>query len=285
MAPKGEVMVQNIPLNKIKLGKNSRLSIRDEDFAGLMMSIKDQGMLQPIGVVRRKTGYEICYGNRRFLACSKLGYSKIPAIVHEDSTEANIDLKNLTENIQRRNISLTEAGRYIQLLMDQKLTKKEIAARLGVSTGYVESCLSAYNEVPEEYRSDLEVQRGSAKLPPGKISITTAQKIITARKNLGLTKAETKKLYEAAKTNENFKPQNTWRYASALKNGKANFVDSVKAAKHVSVNFSLTEEDYDKLYTKYVIDGPYSTLSPFFRDVLAGKRSVRIPVLETVDKE
>jgi ParB/RepB/Spo0J family partition protein len=168
--------IQVIPLNKIKLAKNSRMSVSSEELDGLMLSIKSVGLLQPIGVVKAGSGYEVCYGNRRFLACSKLGLSKITAVVHTNKREFDRDIKNLTENIQRRNLSLAECGRYIEILSKEGLSSRECAARLGVSISYVKGCQTAYARVPKEFRDDLEIKVSSEKLAPGKISIKTAQK-------------------------------------------------------------------------------------------------------------
>ena len=50
MAKDSEVAITNLSLNKIKLARNSRMSVTDEEIAGLMQSIKEVGLLQPIGV-------------------------------------------------------------------------------------------------------------------------------------------------------------------------------------------------------------------------------------------
>ena len=244
-----------------------------------MQSIKEQGLLQPIGVVKSGSGFEIAYGNRRFMATSKLGLSHIPAIVHEAKKRSDVDLKNLTENIQRRNISLQEAGRYIGLLRGEGLTVAEISVRLGVSSGYVDSCVKAYNEVPKEFRDDLEVKVTNKKMTPGKIAMKTARKILTASKSYRLSEAETKKLFAAAKSNEKFEESAVPRYAAALKHGKTNFIDSVKPLYNLQPHFLITTEHADELKAKYVDDGPFSSLTQLLRAVLRGEKSVKIDIL------
>jgi len=63
--------VEEIPVKKIKLGSNSRLDIEKEELDGLMTSIQEVGLLQPIGVRPAGAKFEVTYGNRRFLACRK----------------------------------------------------------------------------------------------------------------------------------------------------------------------------------------------------------------------
>lgn len=252
--------IQILPIKKIKLAKNSRMSVSAEELDGLMQSIKSVGLLQPIGVTKNGSGYEICYGNRRFLACSKLGLSKIACVVHESKKAFDSDIKNLTENIQRRNISLAEAGRYVELLNKDGLTLREIAVRLGVSAGYVESCRKAYSEVPKEFRDDLEIKVSNEKLQPGKISMKAAQAILSAAKTFRLEKDDVKLLFRAAKADDRFTIENVPKYAAALKAGKKNFTKEVSPIKHVRVQFTVTEDHWNELEKKYVHEGP---LKPF----------------------
>jgi ParB/RepB/Spo0J family partition protein len=271
------VTVQKLKLNKIKLGKNSRLSISKEELSGLMQSIKELGLLQPIGVVKNGDGYEVCYGNRRFMACSKLGFTNIPAIVHEKKKESDIDLKNLTENIQRRNISLSEAGRYLELLLAGGLSESEAAVRMGVAKSYVRSALAAYREVPTKYRKDLEinVSGGRPKKTPGKITVSVANAISNARRRCRLTAEETEKLFDLAK-DEKFQIENTQHYALALKEGKKNPLLVVDKLKYISVRFAITQDEHDRLMRDFVIDGPFQSINGLIRAILEGKKSVKI---------
>lgn len=290
MAKKGQqVVIQAIPLNKIKLSRNSRTSISQEELDGLMQSIKEVGLLQAIGVVKKGTGYEICYGNRRFLACSKLGMTKIPAFVHDNKREVEIDVKNLTENIQRRNLSLSEVGRYIELLKKDGLTTAECAVRLGVNRGYVEACIRAYNEVPEKFKDDLElsITKGANETKAkkaGKISVTSAKHIINASKAYGLSETQKEKLFEMAKKDERFLPENSRKYAAALKSGVKDPISAVKPLQHVMVQFWTTKEHLEELRKKHVDEGAFRSLNGFFVAVLKGEKSARIQVVD-VKKE
>jgi ParB/RepB/Spo0J family partition protein len=280
MAKNTKVTIQKIPLNKIKLGKNSRMSVSPDELQGLMESIKETGLLQPIGVIRRASGFEICYGNRRFLAVSKLGMSHIPAVVHDVKKESDVDLKNLTENVQRRNLSLTEIGRYVELLRAEKLTSGEIAVRLGVTKHYVETCLESYKRVPKEFRNDLEVQHTNQKRTPGKISITTARGIVNATKNYDLPVAEARKLYKAAKEDDRFNSSDIPKYAAAIKRGNNNFIETVRPTFLVQLKFQISEPHKNALMKEYVNDGPFNSLSGLLRAILKGEKNVKIDVLD-----
>lgn len=280
MVRNGNIEIKNMPLNKIKLAKNSRLNVTDEEIAGLMQSIKEVGLLQPIGVVKSGGGYEICYGNRRFLACSKLGSKSIPVIVHSNKTEIEGDLKNLTENLQRRNISLSEAGRYMQMLRGSGLSVAEIGVRLGVSKSYVQHCLNAYTNVPEEFRKDLDVRTtGDRTKTPGKIAITTANSILSAAKTHGLSKKHVRTLFNSAKSDDGFIVENLPRYVAALKSGKKDPVKEAGRLWHMTARFFITDEHRADLTEKYVTDGPFQSLNGLFLAILKGEKAVRVDVV------
>lgn len=279
----GSVEVQNLPVNKIKISKNSRMSVSPDELDGLMQSIKETGLLQPIGVVKSGGGYEICYGNRRYLAVTKLGLSRIPAIVHEKKREHDIDIKNLTENVQRRNVSMAEVGRYLELLKDGGLSNAEAAVRLGVTKGYVENCVRAYQEVPTQFRDDLEIQVGKhndRKRIPGKIAISTANKIANARRHHRLSHADTVKLFKAAKSNDNFSAENIDKYAVAIKQGIPDFVESVEPIHRVCVNFYIAESEKEKLTVKYITGGPFKSIPQLCAAILRGEKAVKIDILK-----
>jgi ParB/RepB/Spo0J family partition protein len=272
--------VQNISLNKIKMNKNSRLSIDPGDLSELMLSIKSNGLLQPIGVRKNENGgYEVCYGNRRFLAISKLGLTKVPCVVYDNDTDVDRDIKNLTENIQRRNISLVEAGRYIEILQKQGLTSAEIAARIGVGASYVLNCLTAYQQVPKEFRNDIEIRVDSTKKrEAGKIPISTVRRIINIHKSGVLSKSQTEVLYRAAKENDNFNPEYILDYAKSIKMGTKNFVANRVKLKQVNLQFFMTEAEHNRLYTTHVVDGHYRSVNDLLIDILKGVKNVPVKI-------
>lgn len=281
MAKSGSsVVIKNIPLNKIKISRNSRLSVSDEELAGLMQSIREMGLLQPIGVVATDSGgFEICYGNRRFLAVSKLGMNKIPAIVHKSKMPFDIDMKNLSENVQRRNISPAEVGRYLEFLSESGLSNKEAGVRMGVSAAYVSSCLRAWQEVPEKYRGDLEVKNNGDKSSAqgrGKISITSVNAIASARKRYALNPTDVDKLFKAAKSDSRFSVAAVPKYAAAIASGKKDPLGEIEDSTAMTCTFVIPTKERDRLVRKYVDDGPFKSLTGLFAAILRGEKSERV---------
>lgn len=280
MARGQSVQIKELPMNKIKLSRNSRLSISDDDLSGLMQSINTLGLLEPIGVVEGKSGgYEICYGNRRYLAFSKLGLHSIPAVIHKRGKDNDVDVKNLAENVQRRNISLAEVGRYATILEGEGLNLKELAVRLGTPVNYIDSCIRAYRDVPEKFRNDLAINVPGKKAEPGKISIQAARSIVNATKSYSLTRPQAEVLYKAAKK-QGYDPVNTPKYAAAVKAGKTDPIKSVVGFKTVNLNMMLPQDQYDKLMEKYVENGPFNSFRALVRAVCRGQKQVMINFIE-----
>ena len=73
-----------------------------DEIAGLAESIKSQGLLQPILLRKRTTGYQIISGERRYRALRLLGRSEIPAIVKANVTDRDMMEMALVEHLARR---------------------------------------------------------------------------------------------------------------------------------------------------------------------------------------
>ncbi len=273
--------LQQIPINKIRLGKNSRLNIRDEELVGLMESIKESGLLQAIGLRKDKSGYQIAYGNRRFLAMSKLGKKKIPAnVVDEKSTQSDIDIMNLAENVQRRSLSITEIGRYISLLHEKGISFGEIAIRLGTPKAYIKTCLSVFQKVPTEFRPKVKSQFPGNKVKPGEIALTTVNRINTVVSKYRLNSKDTKRIYSHA-LKEDFDPNQVDKYALALKRDpKADLKKSVKKQMELNLHFYMDRKEYDVLWNKHILNGPFRSMRALGLAVFRGQKALNIKTLK-----
>lgn len=282
MARGQTVVIKELPLNKIKLGRNSRLAISQEDLSGLMQSINSVGLLEPIGVVDTEDGkgWEIAYGNRRFMAFSKLGLHSIPCVIHKRRNDNDVDVKNLAENVQRRNISLAEIGRYAKILEAEGLGLKELAVRLGTSVNYVRSCVEAYQEVPKEYRDDLQAGLTGQRPEPGKISIRAAQSIVNAVKKTPIPKVAVDALYVAAKSDDRFDSSKVPDYIAAMKKGVKDPIGSVRRVRATHISVMIYEDDWEKLEAKFVDSGPFKSVTALMRAVLKGEKAVKIPIID-----
>jgi ParB family chromosome partitioning protein len=112
-----------------------------EAFAELVHSIKEFGVLQPIVVRTKSSGFELIMGERRLRASKEAGLKKIPAIVRETADE-NMLRDALLENLHRSNLNpLEEASAYQQLLEDFGSTQEQLADKLGRSRPQITNTL------------------------------------------------------------------------------------------------------------------------------------------------
>jgi ParB/RepB/Spo0J family partition protein len=133
--------------------RNPRKSIDMAALAGLVESIKANGILQPILVRPAPTSirlggkksplgdcFEIVAGERRFRAASLAGLEKIPARVVQMDDRQAADAR-LVENDQREDITPSERAAAYQERIDAGITVDELAQIVGKSTSTVRSIL------------------------------------------------------------------------------------------------------------------------------------------------
>ena len=98
---------------------------------GLVESIRENGIVQPVIVRQEADGYRLIAGERRWRAAQIAGIERIPAIVKRVSDDRLLQIA-LIENIQRKELNpIEEAKAYEVLLSDLKLSHAEVAKRVG----------------------------------------------------------------------------------------------------------------------------------------------------------
>lgn len=112
-----------------------------EQFAELVHSIREFGVLQPVVVRPKGAGFELIMGERRLRASKEAGLTTIPAVVR-DTADENMLRDALLENLHRANLNpLEEASAYKQLLEDFGTTQEQLADRLGRSRPQITNTL------------------------------------------------------------------------------------------------------------------------------------------------
>ena len=125
--------VCEIPIVQIRPCRmQSRKSFSHEKLRELALSIKQNGILQPITVRRLSSlEYELISGERRLRAAVMCGNKKIPCIVL-DCSDKQAEIYSLIENIQRCDLNFFEEAEGIERLMKEYgLTKTDTAKKLG----------------------------------------------------------------------------------------------------------------------------------------------------------
>lgn len=114
-----------------------RRSFSENAIVELAGSIRRYGLLSPLIVRRRESGYELIAGERRMRALRLLGEEETDALVMAAGDRESA-LIALIENVQRENLSFfEEAEAYQALLTEHGLTREELAGRLSRSPSAV----------------------------------------------------------------------------------------------------------------------------------------------------
>lgn len=191
-----KIALKEIDIDKIKIIENLRSDLGD--LSELMGSIKQNGLLEPIGVWEENNHYILSYGSRRLQAFKKLGYKTIPALVSDKKlSEDEFVITNTIENIQRKDITPIELGRMCVRLKELGLSNSEIASRLSLTKGKVDKSVDTFKGVPEKYRSSVGFLQGATN-KRGKLSATISQTIVNSRSS----KEAKEKMFELAKREE-----------------------------------------------------------------------------------
>jgi len=124
-----ELKINDIHPNRDQPRKN----FEDASLQELADSIKENGVIQPIIVVKKEKGYQIVAGERRWRASRLAGMASIAAIVR-DLTNLQTMEQALIENIQRQDLNpLEEAFAMEHLMKEHGLTQEQLAKKIGKS--------------------------------------------------------------------------------------------------------------------------------------------------------
>lgn len=123
-----------------------RKSFDDDYIEELSQSIKTNGLIQPIAVMKWAEKYMIISGECRWRACKKANLGTIKAhIITADMQK--VEELSLIENIQRKDLTDFEIAQYINLLWKSGRyeKKKDLAAAIGKKDTYISKALSVFN--------------------------------------------------------------------------------------------------------------------------------------------
>jgi ParB family chromosome partitioning protein len=152
-APRGSGdEMAHLPLSVLQRGKyQPRVDMRQEALEELAISIRNQGLIQPIVVrpLASGAGYEIIAGERRWRAAQIAGLTTIPALIRRVPDEAAIAMA-LIENIQREDLNPLEEARALQRLVAEfHVTHSQAAEAVGRSRTTVTNLLRLLELAPE----------------------------------------------------------------------------------------------------------------------------------------
>ena len=159
-APRGSGdELAHLPLDVLQRGKyQPRVDMRQEALEELAISIRNQGLIQPIvvrplqeaGTTSRSSTlrYEIIAGERRWRAAQIAGLKTIPALIRRVADDAAIAMA-LIENIQREDLNPLEEARALErLIAEFNVTHQQAADAVGRSRAAVSNLLRLLELAP-----------------------------------------------------------------------------------------------------------------------------------------
>ena len=118
-------------------GRDARISHEVSEFDDLYVSIRENGILQPILVRPRGDRYEVIAGNRRLQVARKLGLSQVPALVR-DADDTATAVYRFEENLKRADITPVEEAKYCaESITALGLSAQEFAQKINRSEQWV----------------------------------------------------------------------------------------------------------------------------------------------------
>ena len=189
-----------LPLGAIRPNPAQPRSVFDA--AGLQelaASIRQYGVLQPLSVRKKGSGFELVAGERRLRAAGLAGLREVPCLlVTADDQDAG--LLALVENLQRRDLDYIEQAQGLARLMQQyHLTQEQAARRVGKSQSAIANKLRLLRHsqpvLDALRREKLTERHGRALL---KLSEEKAKlEAITQISRQGLSVAQTEKYVQS----------------------------------------------------------------------------------------
>jgi ParB family chromosome partitioning protein len=152
--------ITELPIDDIVVDQNfnCRDGIKISDIMELASQIKQMGFLiQPLVVRMVDNKPHLVAGFRRWHACKRLKWEKVPCVIHTKLSELDAASINIAENIERKDLTPLEEARAINKLLEQGYSGEDIGKKLQRSPTWLASRL-AILDLPPDVQD--EVARG-----------------------------------------------------------------------------------------------------------------------------
>lgn len=244
----GQVLL--IPTDQIYPNPNQPRQVFDqEELVNLAISIRMNGILQPITVRQTDEGYELVSGERRLRASRLAGLISIPCIV-VDVNNMKSAVFALIENLQRQNLNYFEEAIAIERLMNEYgISQEDAARRLGKAPSTVSNKLRLLS-LPEKARNVLMENglterhaRALLKLEEKEV-MDTLEKIIDKKLNV----TQTEDLIEEILSKKDLPKRQTKRMFSDVKIFLNTINSAVDTMKKSGIGADIKREDTGESY-------------------------------------
>lgn len=158
-----DIEMSVIKVSELNTRKDLAAGTEDAGLEDLANSIKEKGLLNPIIVRRNNDGsYGLIAGQRRFLACQRLGWRTIPTIIRDITDDTDATIISLIENVHRADMNPIDKARAYQKIHEKYMDYNKVAKETGVSISTLKKYLTLLN-----LASSIQEKLTTAKGPAG----------------------------------------------------------------------------------------------------------------------
>lgn len=205
-----EVLIESIEPNLVQ----PRTRFDQVKLDELSKSIESNGVVQPLLVRRKASGYELIAGERRWRAAQIAGLTHVPVVIRDVPDEKMLELA-LIENIQREDLNpIEEAHAYRRLIDTIGLTQESLGDRIGRDRSYVTNYLRLLR-LPDDIQRLIEegkLSTGHGRTLLGTNEVDTQRRIARRIIERGLSVRDTERMVRAV---EEASPQRTRQRTTA----------------------------------------------------------------------
>lgn len=160
-----------------------RKNFNEKGLKGLALSIKEQGIIQPLIVQSKNGEFELIVGERRWRAAQIAGLDKIPVIIKDLSDSDALEVA-LIENIQREDLNpIEEASVYKRLIKDFNLTQETLSKKIGKDRSSIANYLRLL-KLPQIIKEDLISGTLSMGHARAMLAIDSSKKLLEVRNSV-----------------------------------------------------------------------------------------------------
>lgn len=253
--PSGKPLI--VPISEITYNPDQpRKYFGNAEIESLSESIREKGVIEPLIVRKKESGFELIAGHRRLIASDKAGLDTVPVIIRDMDDDARERLElALIENVNRTDlnpIELAEAYRRLNTEMD--MTDEQVGKLVGKDRTSITGARRLL-ELTEDIKDDIRFGRLSAGHGMAILQISDRDKWPEARKliikdSLSVRKAEAmaRKMNRGKKKSENDELPDDVKTTAFYKDLEQRFTESLNGLK-VNIHYEGKVKKIEILYS------------------------------------
>lgn len=157
-----DISLKKLLVSVLNARKDLSAGQEDSGIEELASSIKQQGLLSPLIVRPTADGaFEVLVGQRRLLACRKIGLDPVPCLVRDDLGDTDAVALSFVENVHRADMHPLDKARVLKLLYERHQSYEQVARVSALSVSTVRKYIQLL-ALPEELQQRLGTSSGPA---------------------------------------------------------------------------------------------------------------------------